>query len=451
MLRKITQIVCLLTLALSSLLLHAPTAEAAFLGGNGKLLYRTSVDNWSSRYETRNADGSGQIQFSPTSDTSGGSWSPDGSLIAFSKGRDIHLMDSNGANVRQLTSSIEDRGSADPQWSPDGTTILFRNCMLLTAVCGLNVLSTDGSYNEELIPYDYNSDIREAKWSPDGKNIVLSIELNHDSSTRHLYLVSLETGEINQLTADDAVYFSPSWSPDGTKLVFIKSIQDTGPYTYDLYTLDIESSAISPIATNSDHEYGVVWSPDGTKLFINRASTAPGSDANIYSHKIDDATETLIASDASLYDVQPIASPFIYRLANWMTQERLFTTNPAEVYSALLNSEGWVYEGIGLRSYRQSDANTVPVYRLANWQTQERLFTTSFAEVQYAQTLPGWVYEGVAFYQRSTSTAGASPVYRLANWKTQERLFTSSWDEVQSALSMDGWVYEGTSFYAPNN
>jgi hypothetical protein len=90
------------------------------------------------------------------------------------------------------------------------------------------------------------------------------------------------------------------------------------------------------------------------------------------------------------------------------------------------------------------EGDSIPVYRLANWQTHERLFTTDWNEVQTIKDKNGWVYEGTAFYASYSGT----PVYRMANWKTHERLFTTDWNEVQAIKDKNGWVYEGTAFYA---
>lgn len=84
------------------------------------------------------------------------------------------------------------------------------------------------------------------------------------------------------------------------------------------------------------------------------------------------------------------------------------------------------------------------VYRLANWKTKERLFTTDWNEAQTIKDKNGWVHEGTSFYAENSGTA----VYRLANWKTKERLFTTDRNEVQSINGVNGWVYENLSFYA---
>ncbi|MDB5178150.1 MAG: polysaccharide deacetylase family protein [Patescibacteria group bacterium] len=140
----------------------------------------------------------------------------------------------------------------------------------------------------------------------------------------------------------------------------------------------------------------------------------------------------------------------VYRLANFMTHERLFTTNAAERDNAVQHLAGWVSEGTAFDSVQASEPQAVPVYRLANWMTHERLFTTSAAERDNAaQHLAGWVSEGTAFYTVPAANTSAVPVYRLANWMTHERLFTTNAAERDNAVQhLSGWVSEGTAFYS---
>ena len=128
----------------------------------------------------------------------------------------------------------------------------------------------------------------------------------------------------------------------------------------------------------------------------------------------------------------------VYRLANWKTHERLFTTDWSEVQS-IKDHNGWVHEGTSFYAASMGTA----VYRLANWKTHERLFTTDWNEVTSINNTNGWVYENLAFYAQGSGT----PVYRMANWKTHERLFTTDYNEVVGIMNKNGWVYENLAFY----
>ncbi|MGQ0668490.1 MAG: TolB family protein [Actinomycetota bacterium] len=52
-------------------------------------------------------------------------WSPDGSSILFTRGHDIYVMESDGSSVRLLTDGDPDTYDRSATWSPDGSQILF--------------------------------------------------------------------------------------------------------------------------------------------------------------------------------------------------------------------------------------------------------------------------------------------------------------------------------------
>ncbi len=145
-----------------------------------------------------------------------------------------------------------------------------------------------------------------------------------------------------------------------------------------------------------------------------------------------------------------IAGPLIpvYRLANWMTHERLFTIDSNERDNAVAHIPGWVSEGVSFDVVPSGTADSSPVYRLANWMTHERLFTVDSNERDNAVAhIPGWVSEGTSFNVVPSTTAGSIPVYRLANWMTHERLFTVDSNERDNAVAhIPGWVSEGVAF-----
>src|SRR2546429_359047 len=84
--------------------------------------------------------------------------------IAFGRDGEIFTMNSDGSDLKQLTSG----GGFSASWSPDGMTIAFqRNVRLTSAVC---VMDADGSNPRVLIiGYTYPK-----AWSPDGSKLLVS-------------------------------------------------------------------------------------------------------------------------------------------------------------------------------------------------------------------------------------------------------------------------------------
>jgi Tol biopolymer transport system component len=84
--------------------------------------------------------------------------------------------------------------------------------------------------------------------------------------------------------------WSPSFSPDGSKIAFCKNIYPTGSNSLDVMVLDIASSAVTNVTdTAGIDERQVDWSHDGQFLVVVRG------DGSLYKMGVDgtDATKIL--------------------------------------------------------------------------------------------------------------------------------------------------------------
>lgn len=460
MFRKITQGITLFIIALLgfSTVASVPAAAAAFQGANGRILYYKDA-----AFRTSTTAGTDQQNVPSAVSGSGYKWSPDGSRIAFhgwntSKSTySIWIMNNDGSELREIPNT--DRGQ-DPQWNADSLSIFFNEPQANPSNGQqLSRINIDGSNKTRMygvVGGDISSDGNRAAMITDGLFPGLSL----------INGIQLPSGNPNK--TDESVYSEgtsgyylgcAAWSPNASKVAFIRGEQSY-PNNLQIKILNTSTKAIErTIYMNHLGLYSLsscpIWSPDGNSLafvgFQNEGDymqIPPVS--HLYTFNLGtNTTNKIVTGVQGLFAWQPVSNPMLYRLANWKTHERLFTTNPYEVLSATKGDSGWVYEGVSSKVYNNVGANRVPVYRLANWITHERLFTTDQAEANHAtQNLAGWVYEGIAFYA-STNTSDPA-MYRMANWKTHERLFTTDLGEVNHAVSnYEGWVYEGKAFYVP--
>src|SRR5215216_4682583 len=93
-------------------------------------------------------------------------------------------------------------------------------------------------------------------YSPDGKKIVYMHDSTNDSE---LYTIDVRTGHRVQLTRNDRDDLYPSYSPDGKKIVFSGS---SGSFDTEIYTISAGGGDESKVAQGSDPSY----SPDGKKI-----------------------------------------------------------------------------------------------------------------------------------------------------------------------------------------
>jgi Tol biopolymer transport system component len=191
-------------------------------------------------------------------------WSPDGKFIAFSaiQGKSgvgiskLRIIETETHNQTVLT----EIGGKDPFWSPDGKSILFTSP---------SPKSEDGDRYGELYIIDVETnelqhfeiptlrDAYAAEWSPDGQQIVfVSSEVYRCNeflcTIPNLYLVNSDGSELRLLEKGGD---HPSWSPDGTKIIFQR---DTG-----LFVINVDGSGLvqvyDPIIMG--YNFSPSWSP----------------------------------------------------------------------------------------------------------------------------------------------------------------------------------------------
>ena len=204
-----------------------------------------------------NADGRGEMNLSeglPRGEVIGSiSWSPDGNWIAFaitfgrasygenllSGIRDICVMNVEDKSFFNLTRNILNQNiqkwSSGPQWSPDGTLILYNTSC--DGQSNIYIMNSDGSDQRQLTHSGCDG---AASFSPDGRKITFESSRNGRKGYDDIYLMDTNGQNIRQLTYSG--FRIPRWSPDGQQLTFYKlmSHDSDGIYVMSLHTDRIE-------------------------------------------------------------------------------------------------------------------------------------------------------------------------------------------------------------------
>jgi tricorn protease len=88
-----------------------------------------------------------------------------------------------------------------------------------------------------------------------------------------IWLVSIEGGDAERLTANPAGHSSPRWSPDGTQIAFSSNRTGQG----DIYVLPLDGSELRRITYHDTASVVEDWSADGQQIFFSSAREQQGS------------------------------------------------------------------------------------------------------------------------------------------------------------------------------
>lgn len=236
-----------------------------------------------------NVDGSGVTSLSNSEgDDRDPAWSPDGTRIAFTSERDgnteIYVMNSDGSAQTRLTTSPENEHF--PAWSPDGTSILFSRT-LANKTSDLFMVDIASRHITQLTD---TPEINEQypNWSPNGKKIVYSA---FGGNSAGIYILRVEGGDPALLLAGPLHY--PRWSPDGK---FIAYDGEPAGCKFEIYIAWSDGSQSRQVTQHpggcGEYNKAPSWSADGTRLVYYSSNRGELPGADIFIINIDGTGET---------------------------------------------------------------------------------------------------------------------------------------------------------------
>ena len=265
--------------AIAVFLAVCPAAFAAFPGDNGRLALvgEPFAGPFQADVYSLNSDDTGLLQLTDDAAVDRDvAWSPDGRRIAFASDRDgdqeIHVMNADGSGAVQLTT---DPGSdTAPAWSPDGTRIAFVSDR--DGDAEIFVMDADGSDQANLTQNAVGDGA--PAWSPDGTRIAFSRGEIYAMNTDGSDIAQLtHVADESACSLFPCNARTPDWSPDGTRVAYVWSRFDfsEGESYEELRSLHLASGQTSTLNLGGDAPdfgysggdfLGHSWSPDGTKI-----------------------------------------------------------------------------------------------------------------------------------------------------------------------------------------
>jgi Tol biopolymer transport system component len=192
------------------------------------------------------------------------SLSPDGQWVVYSAAGsgdfDIYLQSTGGRMPICLT---EDSTADDdqPAFSPDGQRIAFRSSR---EGGGIFVMGRTGEAVRRVTGSGFNP-----SWSPDGTMLVYATErvglmpLNWEGVSE-LWVVPVDGGEARRLGSGDGVM--PRWSPHGHRIVFQTRLGTNAQM--DIMTMPAQGGEPTPVLSDAATDWSPTWSPDGRFIYF---------------------------------------------------------------------------------------------------------------------------------------------------------------------------------------
>ncbi|MFL5242173.1 MAG: hypothetical protein ACJ8FY_08695 [Gemmataceae bacterium] len=143
-----------------------------------------------------------------------------------------------------------------PSISADGKQVVFS--MPNAAGQQIYLVDSQGANRKELTRTSLNS------WpaiSSDGKHIAFSSSRDGNFD---IYLMESDGGKVARLTHSPGMDIRPAWSPDGKRMAFTSNRNGR----YQVFLMQSDGSRPTELTTDSDRDDYAAWHPDGQSLIM---------------------------------------------------------------------------------------------------------------------------------------------------------------------------------------
>ena len=114
-------------------------------------------------------------------------------------------------------------------------------------------------------------------------------DVSEREGDNEIYVMDTDGSNVVQLTHNTAFDTSPSWSPDGRRIVFVSDRDEAT----EIYLMDTDGSNVVQLTKNATYESVPSWSPDGRRIAF---SSDRDGQSHIYTMNWDGSNQRKLTS-----------------------------------------------------------------------------------------------------------------------------------------------------------
>jgi WD40 repeat protein len=246
----------------------------------------------------------------------------------FAGNYDVYSMKLDGTDRRRLTLTSDNEAYMNV--SRDGKKLVLGTFRPNAEGAELVTMNVDGS-NRRVIVSDAaaNTVFKYPAFSPDGRTIAYVSNVGDPQNPYSIWTVPASGGKATRLTPLTSTATFPSWSPDGTQIVYSSGPQ--GSLGKDLYVMGADGSAPQLLTACADSCLNPVWSPDGSQIVYIEFTNSGLTIRSCYPQQIPAQCGNSIAHSGypSSLALSPDGSQLVYAAidVNNLQVHRVFTSN----------------------------------------------------------------------------------------------------------------------------